>query len=156
MTLVHRVRTLATWMNLTTPLGIAVALAGRARLHWGPDGLIIANGYRLGLPRAGAFTIGSVIASAGSVEDLERRRPGTLDHEARHAWQYAVAGVWFFPAYGLGSAWSLLRTGSPALGNPFERHAGLVSGGYLPGVSPEPSRSGGAPTGSADASSAAG
>ena len=136
----HRVRCIANMMNLTTPLGLAVALAGRARLHRGPDGLILADDYRPRFPVAGAFTIGNVVASAGSVTQLEEQRPGSLAHEGLHAWQYAVTGVWFYPAYAVASAWSAWRTGSPALQNPFERHAGLVSGGYVkaPGTGPRP------------------
>lgn len=129
---IHRARWVANWMNLTTPLGLGLALAGRARLRRGPEGLILADGYRPRLPRAGAFTVGNVVASADGVLDLERRRPGSLAHEAAHSSQYAMAGVWFFPAYALASLWSACRTGSPALANPFERHAGLVQGGYLP------------------------
>jgi hypothetical protein len=38
---------------------------------------------------------------------------------------------WFLPAYLLAASWSLMRAGDPATRNVFERHAGLVSGGYL-------------------------
>ena len=31
-------------VNLSTPLGLLVALAGRARLSRGPDGLLLADG----------------------------------------------------------------------------------------------------------------
>ncbi|MFV0405610.1 MAG: hypothetical protein ACK5LN_02100 [Propioniciclava sp.] len=127
----HQLRSVANWLNLTTPVGIALALAGRARLRAGPERLVLADHYRLPFPVAGAFTVGNVILSAESVQDLDDQHPGTLAHEGRHAWQYAVGGVWFFPAYTVAAAWSMLRTGSPALANPFERHAGLHSGGYL-------------------------
>jgi hypothetical protein len=36
----------------------------------------------------------------------------------------------FLPLYFLAAAWSLLRTGNPGTENMFERHAGLVAGGY--------------------------
>ena len=63
--------------------------------------------------------------------DLELRHPGTMAHEAAHAWQYfAFLGLPFLPLYALASAWSWLRTGDPASRNPFERGAGLVRGGY--------------------------
>jgi len=127
----HRVRRVANWLNLTTPLGLLVAAAGRARVRRGPDGLLVAEGYRLPFPVAGAFTIGDVVTTASTLEELERRTPGVTAHEGRHAWQYAVGGVWFFPAYAAGAAWSLLRTRDPGLRNPLERHAGLVSGGYV-------------------------
>ncbi|WP_300079581.1 hypothetical protein [Propioniciclava sp.] len=138
LTAAHGVRAAANWLNLTTPLGLAVALAGRSRLRWGPEGLILAEGYRLRFPIAGAFTVGNVVATASDLDTLEARCPGTLGHEARHAWQYAAGGVWFFPAYTLATAWSLLRSGNPAIRNPLERHAGLVTGGYVHPETGEP------------------
>lgn len=124
-------RRAANLVNLSTPLGLAVSLAGGARLRPGPDGLILAEGYRPRLPLASAFTIGDVVTTASTADELERRVPGTLAHEGRHAWQWAVAGVWFLPAYALASAWSVARTGDAAVANVFERHAGLVAGGYV-------------------------
>ncbi|WP_232550008.1 hypothetical protein [Propioniciclava soli] len=138
MTATHRVRAAANWLNLTTPLGLAVALTGRARLRRGPEGIIVAEGYRLRYPLAGAFTVGNVVATASDIATLEARVPGTWGHEGRHAWQYAVGGVWFFPTYALASGWSWLRTGNPALRNPLERHAGLVAGGYVHPVTGQP------------------
>ena len=38
----HQLRAIANWVNLSTPLGFAVALAGRARPRRGPAGLWIA------------------------------------------------------------------------------------------------------------------
>lgn len=125
-----RIRHTANWINLTTPVGLLVAGIGGARLRRRPEGIIVAEGYRFRFPNAGAFTIGDVVVTASTMEGLERRTPGVFGHEVAHAWQYAVAGVWFLPAYLLGSAWSLARTGSPAMRNPLERHAGLVAGGY--------------------------
>lgn len=125
-----RIRHIANWINLTTPVGLLVAGVGRARVRRRSDGIIIAEGYRFGFPRAGAFTIGDVVVTASTIDHLEHHVPGVTDHEIRHAWQYAAGGVWFLPAYLMGSAWSLARTGSPALKNPLERHAGLVAGGY--------------------------
>ncbi|MDO5534996.1 MAG: hypothetical protein Q4F65_10135 [Propionibacteriaceae bacterium] len=125
-----RLRHTANWLNLTTPVGLFVAGLGGAHLRRSPDGLIWAERYRFRFPQAGAFTIGDVVITADTRAGLERRVPGVQGHEKRHAWQYAVAGVWFAPAYLLGSAWSLARTGNPAWKNPLERHAGLVTGGY--------------------------
>ncbi len=126
-----RVRHLANWVNLSTPVGLLVAGLGGARVRRRrPEGVFVAEGYRFRFPIAGAFTIGDVVTTASTIADLEERTPGVLAHEVRHAWQYAVTGVWFLPAYLAGSAWSLARTGSPALRNPWERHAGLVTGGY--------------------------
>lgn len=125
-----RIRHLANWVNLSTPVGLLVAGIGGARLRRRPDGIFVAEGYRFGFPAAGAFTIGDVVVTASTIARLEQRFPGVFAHEVRHAWQYAASGVWFLPAYLAGSAWSLARTGSPALKNPLERHAGLVTGGY--------------------------
>lgn len=125
-----RIRHVANWLNLSTPVGLIVAGIGGARIRLRPDGIYLAEGYRFRFPVAGAFTVGDVVTTASTIARLERHWPGVYDHEVRHAWQYAACGVWFLPAYLLGSAWSLVRTGSPALKNPLERHAGLVAGGY--------------------------
>lgn len=125
-----RLRHAANWLNLTTPVGLLVAGLGGARVSRAASGLLLAEGYRLRFPPAGAFTIGDVVVTTSTMARLEEQTPGVLDHERRHALQYAVAGVWFLPAYLLGSAWSLARTGNPAWENPLERHAGLHSGGY--------------------------
>ena len=125
-----RLRHAANWLNLTTPVGLLVAGIGGARVRRGDHGLYVAEGYRFRFPDAGAFTIGDVVVTASTIERLEARTPGVLGHERQHARQYSVAGVWFLPAYLLGSAWSLARTGNPAWHNPLERHAGLLTGGY--------------------------
>lgn len=125
-----RIRHLANWLNLSTPVGLLAAGAGGARVRRRPDGIFLAEGYRFRFPNAGAFTVGDVVITASSMERLAARTPGVYAHEVRHAWQYALTGVWFLPVYLLGSAWSLVRTGSPAMKNPLERHAGLVTGGY--------------------------
>ncbi|WP_246858575.1 DUF4157 domain-containing protein [Citricoccus sp. SGAir0253] len=113
--------------NLSTPLGLALARAAGCTVRRGPDGLLLASGYRWAFPDGGAFTVGNTVLL----------RPGTaptarlLAHESRHATQYAwCAGVPFLPLYLLGVGWSVLRTGDAASRNPFERHAGLAAGGY--------------------------
>ncbi|MFT4108193.1 hypothetical protein [Propionicimonas sp.] len=128
----HRVRAAGNAVNLSTAAGLVVALAGRASVRSGPEGLLIAEGYRLPLPRAGAFTVGNVVVVPhGLLAGVEVRQPGTLAHEAVHSWQYFwCAGLPFLPLYGLASAWSWLRRGDPASGNGFERGAGLARGGY--------------------------
>ena len=125
-------RAAANLVNLSTPLGLLIALAGRARLSGGPDGLLLAEHYRLGVPKAGAFTVGNVIIVPGlRLEELEQQRPGTTAHEAVHAWQWCYClGLPFLIGYGLASAWSWLRTGHPACANVFESSAGLARGGY--------------------------
>ena len=117
--------------NLTTPLGLLVAGLGRARLRPGPRGLLLAEGYRLPFPVAGAFTVGNVVITAGDFDELLRRHPQLLAHEARHSWQYLVClGLPFLTLYPVAMAWSLLRTGDQASANVFEVDAGLESGGY--------------------------
>jgi hypothetical protein len=82
------------------------------------------------MPFAGAFTLGNVILCRCTGKDL-LSRPELLEHEEKHSSQYAwCLGMPFLPLYFLAAAWSLLRTGNPGTENMFERHAGLVAGGY--------------------------
>ena len=121
-------RRLGNRLNLSTPLGLAVARLGRAQVRPGPRGLLLADGYRLPFPVAGAFTIGDVLLTAGR---WDQHPPGLLEHEERHSWQWFwLAGAPFLPAYGLSLVWSVLRTGDRAAANVFERRAGLERGGY--------------------------
>lgn len=128
----QRVRALANWVNLSTLLGLAVARAGGASLRRGAEWTWIAEGYRLGWPRVGAFTVGSVILMPDStMEDLVRRHPRIIEHELAHARQWALClGLPFLPLYLGAAAWSRLRTGTNHLANPFEVRAGLGEGGY--------------------------
>jgi len=127
------------WLNLSTPLGLAVARAGGAQVRPGPHGLYVAWNYRSGLlPVHGrAMTIGDVVL-LGINEAALARRPHLLRHEARHAGQYArwIGPLGFLPAYGVASVYSWLRTGDPALRNHFESRAGLLDGGYIHPQSP--------------------
>lgn len=126
-----RLRQLANVVNLTTPLGLLVAVAGRAGLAAGPDGLVVATGFRLRVP-ATAFTVGNVVVLRLDAAALARR-PRLLAHESRHATQYAwCAGLPFLPLYVLAAGWSWLRCGDTSTGNVFERLAGLADGGYRP------------------------
>ncbi len=120
-------------INLTTVVGLLIAVAGRSRVRRGGNGMVLAEHYRLGIPRRGAFTIGNVVLfPGGSLDDLAQRYPDILDHEAAHAWQYAACiGLPFFPLYAIASGWSWLRTGDAASANFFERAAGLSRGGYV-------------------------
>jgi hypothetical protein len=118
-------------VNLSTLLGLVIAGAGRARVESGPDGLLLARGYRLGVPRAPAFTVGNVILLRLTDEQLARR-PQLLAHEARHSTQYAVCiGPVMLPLYFLAAGWSWLRCRDFAWHNLFERLAGLTEGGYV-------------------------
>lgn len=125
-----RLRQAANVVNLSTPLGVLVALLGRARLARGPDGLVLARGYRLRVPPAPAFTLGNVVLLRLDDRALARR-PRLLAHESRHATQYAwCVGPVMLPLYGLAAGWSWLRCRDVATYNVFERHAGLGDGGY--------------------------
>ena len=125
-----RLRQVVNVVNLSTPLGLLVALAGRARLTTGPDGLLLANGFRLPVPTAPAFTIGNVTVLRLDEAALARR-PRLLAHESRHATQWAwCLGAPFLPLYLAAAAWSWLRCRDVAAHNVFERLAGLADGGY--------------------------
>ena len=117
--------------NLTTPLGLLIALVGRARIRGGPRGLVLAEGYRLPFPVAGAFTVGNVITTPTTFVERLRSLPRLLEHEERHTWQYLCClGLPFYPVYTVMMGWSVLRTGDRAARNAFERMAGLAAGGY--------------------------
>lgn len=129
-----RVRQVVNVVTLATPLGLLLARLGHARLRPGPHGTIVAAGYRsrFPAPRAPALTIGDVILLRLDDAALAAR-PQLLIHEAGHAAQWAwLLGVVGFPlAYAVATLWSLATVGDTALGNVFERRAGLVTGGYL-------------------------
>ena len=122
------------WINLSTPLGLLVALAGRATLVRGPHGLILARGYpkRPPAPNAPAVTIGDVVLLRADDATLARR-PNRLLHESRHSVQWAccIGPLGFVPGYLAASLWSWWHTGDFALRNTFEVRAGLLDGGYV-------------------------
>lgn len=124
----HRVRRAVNYANLSTSLGLLVALIGGARPRRGEHGLVHAYGYRIPFPVAGAFTVGNVIITRRAEGYLTG---GLLDHESRHATQYAVcAGLPMIVLYLLAAVLSLVVCGHPASWNVFERWAGLEDGGY--------------------------
>ena len=126
-------------VNLSTPLGLLLAVCGRARLERGPHGVIVAHDYRsrVPAPRASAVTVGDVVLLRLSAEQLERR-PGLLLHESRHAtqWAFFLGPAGFLPAYLAASVWSWWHCRDFALRNPFEMRADLVDGGYVPAPPP--------------------
>lgn len=126
------VRHVANWANLSTPAGLAIALAGRSRLRRGPRGLILAEDYRPSFPVAGAFTVGDVVIACGrSWDELEQHSPGTLVHEENHTWQWALClGLPMLPLYLAAMGWSMVRTGDRASANWFEVDADLRLGHY--------------------------
>lgn len=124
----HRFRQVINYANLSTPLGLLIVLIGGARLRHGERGLVYAYGYRLPFPVAGAFTVGNVIMTKHAEGYLTGR---LLDHESRHATQYATCvGLPMLVMYALASAFSLAVCGHLASWNVFERLAGLEDGGY--------------------------
>lgn len=117
-------------MNLSTPLGLAIAKAGGATIEDGPRGLMLAGGYTWPIPPAKAFTVGNVVVTKESADWL-RARPKLLGHEEKHTWQYFLClGLPMLPLYFLAAGWSYVRGGDPAVHNAFEVHAGLEAGGY--------------------------
>jgi len=124
----HRLRRAVNLVNGSTLAGVGVALAGRARLAGARDGLLVGTGYRLPVPPAPAFTLGSVI-----ITRRDALAPGSdlFRHEARHATQYAwCGGLLMLPLYfaAAGASWMLCGDFGPW--NVFERRAGLAAGGY--------------------------
>ncbi len=129
------VRTVVNWLNGSTLLGLLLARLGGATPVRRGRGTWVAGGYRWNFPRAGAFTLGSVILSTREVDDLVGRER-LLEHEDRHCTQYAWCfGPLMLVPYVLGVATSWVLAGDHSSYNPFERLAGLADGGY-----PEPTR----------------
>jgi hypothetical protein len=121
----YRTRQVVNALNLSTLLGLALGKASGARLQRGPDGLVLATGVRRRLLSASAFTVGNVVILA--VDDPPDH---LLQHEGRHASQWACCVVLFLPLYWLAAGWSYLRCGDHWSRNVFERRAGLLDGGY--------------------------
>ncbi|HEY4315336.1 MAG TPA: hypothetical protein VGO19_07505 [Actinomycetes bacterium] len=125
-----RVRQVVNLVNLSTPVGVLLGLAGRARFDRGPDGVVLARGWRLPA-HASAVTIGNVVLLRLDDAALAAR-PTLLRHEARHASQYAwCLGLPMLPLYVLAAAWSWLRCRDYSSYNVFEVRAGLADGGYI-------------------------
>lgn len=124
----HRVRLAVNLLNGSTLAGLAVSAAGRARLARCPDGLLVADGYRLPVPPAPAFALGNVIITRQSVLAYDTT---LFRHEARHSTQYAwCGGLLMLPLYFTAAGVSWLLSGDPGSWNVFERAAGLTDGGY--------------------------
>lgn len=125
-------RSVANWLNLSTPLGLAVARVGGCTLRRGPDRLWFAEGYRLRYPDGGTFTIGDVVLTARPAGSLPSCGDDEIAHEEAHArqWTYCL-GLPFLPAYLATVGWSWLRTGDRASACFFEQEAGLSQGNYV-------------------------
>ncbi len=125
------VRYLGNFINLSTPVGFAVAKIGRATITRGPRGLYFGENYSLRFPIAGAFTIGNVITATSTWDQMLARYPFLIKHEESHTWQYLYCfGLPYYIPYVIFMGWSVLRTGDRAARNFFERQAGLEIGGY--------------------------
>jgi hypothetical protein len=130
-----RLRAAVNLANGSTITGLAVALAGRARLSRAPEGLLTGTGYRLPVPPAPAFTLGNVILTR---RDLLPANSALFRHEARHSTQYAwCGGVLMLPMYFAAAGASWVVCGDFGAWNVFERQAGLAEGGY-PAWPPRP------------------
>ncbi|NUR96760.1 MAG: hypothetical protein HOV67_16060 [Kribbellaceae bacterium] len=130
MTAWQWVKLVGNFLNLSTLAGALVGVLGGAKFCRGPRGLFFANGYRLGFPVAGAFTIGNVILSKHPRDYFDD--VALVRHEERHSWQYfCLIGLPMLPLYVVGVLVSFLLTGDPASRNPFERLANLKDGGYV-------------------------
>jgi hypothetical protein len=126
------VRFAGNFINLSTPVGLAVARIGSATIRRGPRGLFLGEGYRFRFPSAGAFTIGNVITTSSTWDTMSRRNPYLIQHEEGHTWQYLYClGLPYYIPYVVFMGWSVLRTGDRAARNFFERQAGLATGGYV-------------------------
>ncbi|MFG1700777.1 hypothetical protein [Nonomuraea sp. NPDC049309] len=121
-----RFRRVANYVNLSTPLGLLIAAIGGATTRPGPNGLILAFGYRHRFPAAAAFTVGNVVLTRRNA--LSER---LVLHEGRHATQWAwCLGLPMLPLYLLAMLVSVMVCGNQAAYNIFERLAGLDDGGY--------------------------
>jgi hypothetical protein len=127
----QRARQVITAINGTTGAGLLIARAGGAHVRRGRDGVLIAEGYRLHVPPATCFTVGSVILTRRTASWLlDEERSALFDHERHHAGQYAWLGPLFWPAYWAACGWSRALTGTWHARNAFEVRAGLAAGGY--------------------------
>jgi hypothetical protein len=127
----QRIRAAVNWINLMTPLGLAVTKAGRGTISRGPGGVYVGSGYRLPVPVAGAFTIGNVISTKHGPEYLlGPGREAIFEHELRHSVQSAILGPLFLPAYFAAAGYSWLVSADWGGRNLFEQWAGLESGNY--------------------------
>ena len=134
MDLLRAVRSVANLVNLSTPFGLALAVAGRGKLRRCGH-LVVAEQVKLPLITASAMTVGCVVLVPNvTLAEAQRNIPTLLAHEDEHAWQWAYClGLPFLPLYGAAMLWSMVRSGDRATANHVEVQAGLLTGGYQPG-----------------------
>ena len=125
------VRFAGNFVNLSTPVGLAVARLGRATIRRGPRGLFLGEGYRLTFPIAGAFTIGNVVTTSSTWNNMLARNPYLIKHEEGHTCVPLLPRTALLhpvrDLHGLVGA----AHGDRAARNFFERQAGLALGGYI-------------------------
>lgn len=129
------IRNIANMVNLSTPLGLILGLAGRGSFRRSGH-LIVAENVTLPLINASAMTVGDVVLiPARTLEEATARIPTLMAHEEEHAWQWTYClGLPFLPLYLASTGWSMLRSGDRATANLFEVQAGLATGGYREGT----------------------
>lgn len=129
------VRNIANMVNLSTPLGLLLGLAGRGNFRRSGH-LIVAENVTLPLINASAMTVGDVVLiPKRTLEEATARIPTLMAHEEEHAWQWTYClGLPFLPLYLASMGWSMLRSGDRATANHFEVQAGLATGGYREGT----------------------
>jgi hypothetical protein len=132
----HRVRAVANWVNLSTPAGMLLARVAASPPRRARNGLLVSHGYHVPVPPAPAFTLGNVVLlrapAPRGADPIGSIGVPLLEHEERHATQYALCGGVVMPIlYMAAAGWSWLRTGDFASRNVFERRAGLAEGGYV-------------------------
>ena len=121
----YRLRQVVNAVNLSTLLGLTLARIEHAALERGHAGLVVARGARGRFPAAAAYTVGNVV-----IVRTPHPSDELLEHEARHATQWACCVVLFLPLYLLAMLWSYAACGDHWSRNTFERRAGLAAGGY--------------------------
>ena len=130
----HRIRQVVNCINLSTPLGLGIARLGRGEVRVWREGLLLATHVKLPVVVAPAFTVGNVVlvrTGRDSVDARDAVSSDLMDHESRHATQYAwCLGPVLLPLYLGASTWSWVRTGDWWSRNIFEQRAGLTTGGY--------------------------
>jgi hypothetical protein len=127
-----RLRAAVNWVNLSTPLGLAVGLISMGHRQ-APDPLyriIQVVGCRRLPTRGGFVTIGNALLIRAGLETMIR--DSDLVHEGRHSTQYAFCGgLAAIPLYGAASLVSYFATGDWYEANLFEvRAGGIGTEGY--------------------------
>ena len=127
------VRFAGNFVNLSTPVGLAVARIGSATIRRGPARPVPGRGLPLQIPYRGRIHDRQCDHHERHVGcDVADKYPHLIQHEEGHTWQYLYClGLPYYIPYVVFMGWSVLRTGDRAARNFFERQAGLAIGGYV-------------------------